>query len=105
MFESMSLSKPPETGASSANLCSLADLHVGDRARIVRVGHTGQGADIANEALELRLLEMGFEEGSEVELAHIGSIGRDPLAFKVHGTLIALRRREASTVAVELLDD
>lgn len=101
----MALSEPPETRASSARLRSLADLQIGERARIVRVGRAGEAADAAEEALELRLLEMGFEEGGEVELAHIGSVGRDPLAFKVHGTLIALRRREASTVTVEPLDD
>lgn len=101
----MTVSEPPETSADRPGLCSLADLRVGERARIVQVGLVGQAADALSEALELRLLEMGFEEGGEVELAHIGSIGRNPLAFKVHGTLIALRRREASMVIVEPIGD
>ena len=104
-FESMIVSEPPETNTARIGLCNLADLKVGARMRIVQVGLNADGADAASEALELRLLEMGFEEGCEIELVHIGSVGRDPLAFKVQGTLIALRRREASTIIVESLGD
>ena len=101
----MAVSAPPETNAARPRLCNLTDLKVGARARIVQVGVNAQGADVESRALELRLLEMGFEEGGEIELAHIGSVGRDPLAFKVHGTLVALRRRQASTIIVESLGD
>jgi ferrous iron transport protein A len=62
----------------------------------VGAGHAGLAAD----ELERRLLELGFVEGAPVEVLHEGAIGRDPLAVRVHGMTIALRRREAMAVRV-----
>lgn len=50
--------------------------------------------------LERRLLELGFVEGAGVEVLHEGPIGRDPIAVRVNGTTIALRRREAMAILV-----
>lgn len=47
-----------------------------------------------------RLLEMGFLEGSVVELVHAAPFGGDPIAVKVRGSLIALRRVEANHIEV-----
>lgn len=47
-----------------------------------------------------RLLEMGFLEGSVVELVHEAPFGGDPIAVKVRGSLLALRRNEANHVEV-----
>ena len=47
-----------------------------------------------------RLLEMGFLEGSRVEVVHVAPFGGDPIAVKVRGALLALRRSEANHVEV-----
>ena len=93
-----------QVSATTANVRPLAELRVGERGRIVSVGaqsitQAAKGMD----PLEQRLLEMGFEEGSEIELAHIGIIGGNPLAVRIHGTLIALRKGEAAAILVESL--
>jgi ferrous iron transport protein A len=50
--------------------------------------------------LERRLLEIGFLEGAAVEVLHEGPLGRDPIAVRLNGTRVALRRREAMAVFV-----
>jgi ferrous iron transport protein A len=50
--------------------------------------------------LERRLLELGFIEGADVTVLHEGPVGRDPLAVRVNGATIALRRREAMAILV-----
>ncbi len=60
-------------------------------------------ADVhGRQALEIesRLIELGFVEGAEVAVLHEGPIGRDPIAVRVNGTTIALRRREAMSILV-----
>jgi ferrous iron transport protein A len=56
------------------------------------------------EELERRLVELGFVEGAMVELLHQGLFGGDPIAVRVDGVTIALRRREAAAVLVEAAD-
>jgi ferrous iron transport protein A len=50
--------------------------------------------------LERRLLEIGFLEGAAVEVLHGGPLGRDPIAIRLNGITVALRRREAMAVFV-----
>jgi ferrous iron transport protein A len=52
--------------------------------------------------LERKLLEMGFTEGSRLEVLHEAFPSRDPIAVKVDDLLIALRRKEAAAVQVTL---
>lgn len=52
------------------------------------------------EEIRSRLLEMGLLEGSGVELVHEAPFGGDPIAVRVRGTLLALRRNEANYVEV-----
>lgn len=51
--------------------------------------------------LERRLLELGFMEGAPVEILHEGLFGRDPIAVRVGGVTVALRRREALAILVD----
>lgn len=51
----------------------------------------------ANE-IERRLLELGFSEGAEVWVLHEGPIARDPIAVRVGGNVVALRRQEAMAI-------
>lgn len=50
--------------------------------------------------LEKRLIEIGFVEGAKVEILHEGAFGRDPIAVRVNGTTVALRRSEAMAIVV-----
>ncbi|MDF2119657.1 FeoA family protein [Roseiarcaceae bacterium H3SJ34-1] len=57
-------------------------------------------SSLSSSELESQLIEMGFVEGARVEILHEGAIGRDPIAVRVSGITIALRRREAQAVVV-----
>ena len=56
----------------------------------------------AAEPLKGRLLDLGFVPGSEVRPLYAAPAG-DPRAYLVCDTVIALRQRDAATVAVEAL--
>mgnify|MGYP000034909307 CR=1 FL=1 len=59
---------------------------------------TSDDADVV-----MRLREIGFAEGDEVEALHFGLLGRNPMSVRLNGALIALRRREASCVHVSVI--
>lgn len=84
-----------------SNVIKLSDARVGDRGVIVSVGtHCHHEAEEVE--LERRLLELGLVEGANIELIHEGLFGRDPMALKVDDMRIALRRKEAASLTVEL---
>jgi len=45
-----------------------------------------------------RLMEMGLIEGAHLEVVHEAPFGKDPVAVRVRGGLLALRRAEAQWV-------
>ena len=77
---------------------SLAALPPGTRGRVVGVGASGE----VLSPLERRLLEFGFVSGEHVEILAEARPGRDPFVVRVGHTTLALRRREAQSVWVEL---
>lgn len=80
--------------SSQAAHIALSDLPRGQKAVIT-------GIDEGNE-IYLRLHEMGFDEGINIEVIQIGPFGGDPLAVNVDGVVIALRRSEAAKVRVSI---
>ncbi|HEY4855456.1 MAG TPA: FeoA family protein [Xanthobacteraceae bacterium] len=76
----------------------LARRGFSGRIKTIDVGAAAHGITAAE--LERRLLELGFLEGAAVEVLHEGPLGRDPIAVRLNGTTIALRRREAMAVFV-----
>ena len=50
--------------------------------------------------IERRLLELGFLEGARVRVLHEGLFGRDPIAVRVNGATVALRRSEAMAILI-----
>ena len=77
---------------------SLAALPPGTAGRVVAVGaRTG-----VLSPLERRLLEFGFVSGEQVEILAEARPGRDPFVVRVGHTTLALRRREAESIWVEL---
>jgi ferrous iron transport protein A len=77
---------------------SLAALPPGTSGRVVGVGN----AAAVLSALERRLLEFGFVSGEHVEILAEARPGRDPFVVRVGQTTLALRRREAQSVWVEI---
>jgi ferrous iron transport protein A len=82
----------------STNQRPLGELRRGQAGVIVSVDTDGPVGGFAP-----RLLEMGFLEGSRVEVVHEAPWGKDPIVVRVRGALIALRRQEANQVRIEIL--
>jgi ferrous iron transport protein A len=74
----------------------LSLLRRGAHARITHID--------ASDNLARKLLEMGIEEGMELEVLHEGPVRRDPLAVRLNDRLIALRRRDAAAIHVEAIN-
>ena len=69
----------------------------------VGTGAVARGAGaLAPAELERRLLEIGFVEGARIEILHEGALGGDPIAVRIDDARVALRRREADSVLVQV---
>ena len=79
---------------SLINRLKLGELQCGERAIILLIA-------APDEKLARRLMEMGLLEGAEAELVHEAPLGGDPIAVRVRGTMLALRRAEANWIEVE----
>jgi ferrous iron transport protein A len=76
-------------------MSTLNDLQeIGQRGRIIDV--------IGNDAVALRLMEMGLIDGEDIELIGFAPLG-DPVEFLVRGYRLSLRRAEAARVTIETL--
>lgn len=73
---------------------TLGQLKKGQSATVVSIADTDE--------LTQRLMELGLIEGSTVEVVHEAPFGGDPIAVRVRGSMIALRRAEANRVQVTL---
>lgn len=73
----------------------LSSLTVGQRGRIV--GYRGE----PNEIISRRLFDLGFASGADIELVGRAPF-RGPLMFRVSGTDMLLRAREAARIVVRL---
>ncbi len=73
---------------------TLNTLKVGEHARILDID--------GDDAVAVRLMEMGLTEDEEIELIGFAPLG-DPIEFQVRGYRISLRSTEAQRIQVELL--
>lgn len=71
---------------------TLLDLNIGQSATVREV-------DANIEILCRELQELGFTPGTKVSLVSRGLFG-NPLAFKVRGTVFALRKHEAQAIQI-----
>jgi len=93
-----------DTAPATASCMPLGQANPGFCGRIHAI-HVKEGMPgLAAHELESRLLELGFVEGAEIKVLHEGPFGRDPIAVRVNGATIALRRREAMAVLVTSSD-
>ena len=88
----------PAGRALDPGFVSLAALPPGTAGSVVGVG----SSTAPLSALERRLLELGFVHGEQIEVLAEARPGRDPFVVRVGHTTLALRRREAQSVWVEL---
>ena len=71
----------------------LSELQPDEKGTIVKVGGRG--------AIRRRILDMGVVVGTEVEVERVAPLG-DPVAIRVKGYVLSLRKEEASRVQVEV---
>lgn len=67
-------------------------------------GETGIIKGYADEALYLKLMEMGFIKGEKISVVETGFF-EDPMAFKVCGYVVSLRRSEANAIEIDKITD
>lgn len=71
---------------------TLSDMKPGDRATVISVA--------AGTEMRRRLLDIGFSEKETVECVGISPLG-DPLAYRILGAVVAIRRRDGQAVSVQ----
>ncbi|MGC1514712.1 MAG: FeoA domain-containing protein [Maribacter sp.] len=67
-------------------------------------GQRGIIKEFTENALPIKLLELGCLPGNTVELVQIAPL-KDPIYINVNGSHIAIRRDMAILIALELIDD
>ena len=66
-------------------------------------GQRGRILDVTgDDAVAVRLMEMGLTDGAEIELIGFAPLG-DPVEFLIRGYRLSLRKAEGSRVTIELL--
>lgn len=86
---------PPDLGRAAA---TLADLTLGEEAEVVGLSPACQGIQ------RRRLLDLGVVPGTRIR-AELSSAARDPVAYRIRGALIALRREQQRWIRVRRGDD
>ncbi|MFV0443247.1 MAG: ferrous iron transport protein A [Planctomycetaceae bacterium] len=71
----------------------LSLMQTGDRGRIASVA--------GDDPTSVRLLELGLLPGEDLEVIGVAPLG-DPIAIRVRGTRLAIRRRDAVRVALSV---
>ncbi len=81
---------------NTGQILNLRGLHVGQKARIVRIDAQGE--------LGRRIRDMGLVPGSEVEVVGRAPL-KDPVALRLMGFTLTLRNNEADFIGVETLNN
>lgn len=84
--------------SDAAQALPLGQARKGFAGRIARIVADHVPSTLPVHEVERRLIELGFVEGAEVRILHEGLFGRDPIAVRVNGSTVALRRREAMAI-------
>lgn len=88
----------PESLAAQSGVMPLSDLPDGVKAEVVALDESCQGFT------RRRLLDLGITPGAQLE-AEMRNFFGDPRAYRVRGTLIALRREQAAQIWVKELQN
>lgn len=76
------------------NALLLSDVRVGERVEVLGITAQGRGAE------RQRFLDLGFVPGATVAV-EFRSAGKDPTAYRVKSSLVALRREQAAKIRVK----
>lgn len=90
----VTVASPLPGQASSAWTLTLAHIGIGEGARVLGISPACQGAQ------RRRLLDLGVVPGTVIE-AEMASASGDPIAYRIRGAVIALRRSQAEWIHVE----
>ena len=71
----------------------MSELDPQEKGTVVKVGGRG--------AIRRRILDMGVIVGSEVHVERVAPLG-DPVAIRIKGYVLSLRKEEAAKVQVEV---
>lgn len=71
---------------------SAAELKYGEKAIIQDIDNSHPSSR--------RIMEVGFTPGQEIELVNI-ALFKDPMAFAIRGSLIAVRKKEAACILID----
>ncbi len=82
--------------ANAQTETTLSKMSPGDKAAIVKIG--GQGS------IRRRLLDMGATAGAIVEIERVAPLG-DPIAVKIKGYHLTLRKEEAERITVNPIEN
>jgi DtxR family Mn-dependent transcriptional regulator len=95
------ISIAPLAGYRSEDLAAhrfLSDLTRGQRARVVQISAASRGPE------RRRLLDLGFVAGTSVEVDMV-SPGGDPTAYRLRGSVVALRREQARLIRIAAIEE
>ena len=84
----------PAGARADTGWATLADAGPGETVRVAAISRACQGAQ------RRRLLDLGLVRGTPVT-RELTSAGGDPVAYRIRGALIALRRAQAAWIRVE----
>jgi len=85
---------PTEISEVIVPRCRLSDLKQGETAEVIALSALCRGGE------RRRLLDLGLVPGSKVE-AEFSSPFQSPIAYRVRGTLIALRKSQAENIVIQ----
>ncbi|CFX18185.1 Iron dependent repressor, diptheria toxin type [Syntrophomonas zehnderi OL-4] len=91
------LAAQPSANQMPARSLTLADIHPGQKARIIK--HSA-----GNSHLKKRLLEMGLVPDTVVMVERFAPLG-DPIEILIKSYHVSLRKEEAASLLVELIQD
>ena len=80
----------------------LSNIAPGSEGRIKKINDIHPSKPDSFPDLGTRLIEIGFEEDAKIVVLHESPLSKDPMAIKVNGRIIALRRIEAEAIEVDL---
>jgi DtxR family Mn-dependent transcriptional regulator len=84
----------PEGETADEHVDTLLDLRPGEIGRVVDISPACQGSQ------RRRLLDLGVVKGTEIAPELVSAAG-DPVAYRIRGALIALRREQAEWIRIE----
>ena len=87
----------PAGASADAPVETLLALRQGERGRVTGLSPACQGSQ------RRRILDLGIVPGTEIEAELVSAAG-DPVAYRIRGALIALRREQAEWIRIERVE-